>query len=469
MAIVTVNCDLLRRRLDRDDPATAFVEDIAAAGARAAALTQQLLAFSRAQPTVRAVLDLNRIVGEMGRMLVRVIGEDVVLVTRLADGIGAVEADRGQLEQVLMNLVVNARDAMPRGGTLTIETSEVEIGVEIGVERAAELGKAPPGRYVALTVRDTGTGMDAGTLAHIFDPFFTTKETGQGTGLGLATVYGIVQQNGGVIAVDSAPAAGTRFTIYLPRAAQPEAEAPAPSDAHTPRRGTEIILLVEDQERLRDAIGVVLRGYGYEVIEARDGDDAVALAEGFPGPNPPPAHRRGDAEDERARPGGADRDDPAGHQGGVHVGVRGRRDGPARQPGRRRAPEQAVRAGGIWRGWWAWRSGGPPPLRPRSSQVRQGGGVAGGARKSAISSERLDTRSFRYTFTTSWWRDAGVMPMSAAICFSDAPPSKCRSVSRSRGESGASTPRHSVASRATRAIRASARTRVAPSRSVNCL
>jgi CheY-like chemotaxis protein len=126
--------------------------------------------------------------------------------------------------------------------------------------------------------------MDPGTLEHIFDPFFTTKETGQGTGLGLATVYGIVQQNGGTIAVESSPGAGARFTIHLPRADEREAEAPAPSDAETPRRGTEIILLVEDQERLRDAIGVVLRGYGYEVIEAGNADDALALVEAFPGP-----------------------------------------------------------------------------------------------------------------------------------------------------------------------------------------
>ena len=301
MAIITVNCDLLRRRLGDDPALTGFVDDIAAAGGRAAALTQQLLAFSRAQPAVHAVLDLNEIVADLGRMLVRVIGEDVLLVTRLADHLAAVEADRGQLEQVLMNLVVNARDAMPAGGTLTIET---ESG-ELDEARAAALGGIGAGRCVILRVSDTGSGMDEATLAHIFDPFFTTKgaspaptkgtataeaptvegaRSTHGTGLGLATVYGIVKQASGAIAVTSAPGQGTRISIYLPCS---EATAPArreetrDAEAH---EGTETILVVEDQPRLRDVLAVVLRGFGYEVLAAKDAEDAVRLAESHAGP-----------------------------------------------------------------------------------------------------------------------------------------------------------------------------------------
>jgi signal transduction histidine kinase len=279
MAIVTVNCDLLRRRLPQGDGLRVFVEDIGAAGARAAALTQQLLAFSRAQPSSRAVIDLNAIVTDLGRMLDRLIGEDIVLVTKLADPIGAVEADRGQIEQVLMNLVVNARDAMPAGGTLTIETGDDALDEA----RAAEIG-LPAGPYVTLVVRDTGSGMDEATLAHIFDPFFTTKATGQGTGLGLSTVYGIVKQSGGAVAVTSVLGEGSRFTIHLPRVA-PSVRPPEPPDARAAVvTGSETLLVVEDQERLRDAIGVVLEGFGYDVLAAKDADDALRLAEQHPGP-----------------------------------------------------------------------------------------------------------------------------------------------------------------------------------------
>jgi signal transduction histidine kinase/CheY-like chemotaxis protein len=274
MAIVTVNCELLRRRIPEGDPGRDFVDDIAAAGARATALTQQLLAFSRAQPAVRVAVDLNRIVTDLGRMLSRVIGEDVVLVTRLAPDLGAVEADRGQIEQVLMNLVVNARDAMPSGGTLTVETGEADVDAG----RAAELGGAPPGRYVTLSVRDTGTGMVPATLAHIFDPFFTTKATGKGTGLGLSTVYGIVKQNGGAVAVQTAPGEGSCFTIHFPRAAGEAPPGEPPGVPASSPQGSETILVVEDQERLRDVIVLVLRGFGYQVLAARDAEDAVRLA-----------------------------------------------------------------------------------------------------------------------------------------------------------------------------------------------
>jgi two-component system, cell cycle sensor histidine kinase and response regulator CckA len=275
MAILSVNCDLLRRRLDEGDPARAFVEDIAAAGARATALTQQLLAFSRAQPAQRTRIDLNRLVGELGRMLERVLGEDVVLVTRFAEGLGAVEADRGQLEQVVMNLVVNARDAMPDGGTLAIETAEVDLDAA----RAAEIGAdLSPGPHVTLAVRDNGTGIPPEVLAHVFDPFFTTKEVGQGTGLGLATVYGIVRQSGGAITVESTPGHGACFTLYLPRAA------PAPRLPTPPPPSPTTVLVVEDQERLRDVIGLVLKSFGYDPLLSRDAADALRLAEEHPGP-----------------------------------------------------------------------------------------------------------------------------------------------------------------------------------------
>jgi two-component system, cell cycle sensor histidine kinase and response regulator CckA len=279
MAIVGVNCDLLRRRIPEGDALRAFVEDIGAAGARAAALTQQLLAFSRAQPSSRAVVDVNAIVTDLGRMLDRLIGEDVALVTKLVDPIGAVQADRGQIEQVLMNLVVNARDAMPAGGTLTIETGDEALDEA----RAADLG-VPAGPYVTLVVRDTGSGMDEATLAHIFDPFFTTKATGQGTGLGLSTVYGIVKQSGGAIAVTSTLGHGSRFTIHLPRVA-PSVPPPEPAGARAAAEsGSETLLVVEDQERLRDAISVVLEGFGYEVMAAKDAEDALRIAEQHPGP-----------------------------------------------------------------------------------------------------------------------------------------------------------------------------------------
>jgi signal transduction histidine kinase/ActR/RegA family two-component response regulator len=295
MAIITVNADLLQQRLPEGDAARGFLDDIAAAGARAAALTQQLLAFSRAQPARTAVLDLNAIVTDLGRMLSRLIGDDVLLVTRLAPGLGAVVADRGQLEQVLMNLVVNARDAMPGGGTLTLSTADVEIDAA----RAAELGGVTAGPYVVLGVRDTGIGMDEETLAHIYDPFFTTKgplsmvprsgrSSGggavQGTGLGLATVYGIVQQAGGAIAVTSAMGQGTEFFIYLPRTDAAPSGRRSEGEGAGATHGSETILVVEDQERLREAIAVVLQGFGYEVLAARDAIEAERFADVRQGP-----------------------------------------------------------------------------------------------------------------------------------------------------------------------------------------
>jgi CheY-like chemotaxis protein len=223
------------------------------------------------------VLDLNTVVRELEPMLRRLIGEDIRLVTDLAAGLGPIKADRNQLEQVLVNLAVNARDAMPTGGRLTIETAnEDQIVPEDGPEAVA-------GPRVVLTVRDTGHGMDEHTRAHLFEPFFTTKEVGQGTGLGLATVYGIVRQSGGRIAVDSAPGAGAAFRIVLPRV---EGVAPRGAPASDPdiRHGQETILLVEDEETLRDLTGKVLRRAGYTVLQARHGAEALSLCESHPGP-----------------------------------------------------------------------------------------------------------------------------------------------------------------------------------------
>src|SRR6185503_1969424 len=205
-------------------------------------------------------------------------GEDIQLSTHLSADLGAIEADRGHLEQVLLNLVVNARDAMPGGGALTIETRNEALEAA----RAADLGVSP-GAYVALAVRDTGKGMDEATLAQIFDPFFTTKESGRGTGLGLSTVYGIVKQSGGGITVSSAVGEGTRFSIVLPRADGAGAGAAARGEAEAAPRGTETILMAEDQAPLRQAIGVALRGFGYTVLEARDVNDARRIAREHPG------------------------------------------------------------------------------------------------------------------------------------------------------------------------------------------
>jgi CheY-like chemotaxis protein len=203
-------------------------------------------------------------------MLRRLIGEDIELVTRLAPGTGRVKADPSQLEQVILNLVVNARDAMPRGGRLTIETANVEL------DAAAPAGLAA-GPYVSLAVSDTGVGMDADVRARIFEPFFTTEEPGKGTGLGLSTAYGIIQQSGGGIEVDRAVDRGARFTVYLARAFAPP-EPPAAGAASSPG-GSETVLLVEDEEGLRDLTREVLLGYGYAVLTARDGEEALAVAD----------------------------------------------------------------------------------------------------------------------------------------------------------------------------------------------
>src|SRR6266571_2066463 len=255
------------------------VEVIAAAGDRAASLTRQLLAFSRRQIVEPRVIDLNTVVAETETMLRRVIGEDVHLEIRLKRDFGNVRADPGQIEQVIMNLVVNARDAMPQGGRLTIETANADRD---GPSPAP--GRLEAGRYVALSIQDTGSGMEAAVLSHLFEPYFTTKEKGKGTGLGLPTVAAIVKHCGGQIAVDSAPARGSRFTLYLPRVDEAAEEAPSETRRPAPSRGSETILVVEDETTVRELARELLQMSGYTVLEAGHGQEALRICRTYDGP-----------------------------------------------------------------------------------------------------------------------------------------------------------------------------------------
>ena len=264
--------DLVLLDLPADSPHRKDLDEISRAAQRAGDLTRQLLTFSRRQPIEPRVLNLNDVVADTDKMLRRLIGQEVQLVTVLGPTLGTVRADPGQVHQVLLNLAVNARDAMPDGGTLTIETHEVEID---GVY-AQEHVDAQPGAYVLLAVSDTGTGMDAATRARVFEPFFTTKEKGKGTGLGLATVYGIVRQHGGHISLYSEIGRGTTFKIYLPRT-EVSAEPERRQRAVETRGGNETILLVEDEAPVRDFVTSALKRAGYRVLAAADGDEALRL------------------------------------------------------------------------------------------------------------------------------------------------------------------------------------------------
>jgi signal transduction histidine kinase/CheY-like chemotaxis protein len=277
IAVVIGNAGLLAKHIPEGERTRAYVDEIAAAGARAAELTRQLLAFSRAQALAPEVIEITPVVSNVVRMLRRVIGEEIALATSLRDDAGFVEADRGKLEQVVMNLVVNARDAMPDGGTLSIRTERTTLD-----DARAKILDTQPGEYVRLSVADTGTGMDADVRAHVFDPFFTTKADRGGTGLGLSTVYGIVRQSGGAVDVASTPGSGSRFDVYLPSVAlptRPAAGAPAPIAV----RGTETVLLAEDQEPLRRLIAKALGEIGYAVLEGSDAPDALRIAREHPG------------------------------------------------------------------------------------------------------------------------------------------------------------------------------------------
>jgi two-component system, cell cycle sensor histidine kinase and response regulator CckA len=256
------------------DPASVeMVEEIKDAGTRAARLTSQLLAFSRQQVLQPRLLDLGQLVSDISRMLERILGEDVVLTRVSAAGLWPIVVDPGQIEQVIVNLAVNARDAMPRGGKLLIETENIERDAT-----GPALEDLAPGRYVALVVRDSGLGMDAATRERIFEPFFTTKELGKGTGLGLATVYGIVRQSGGAIVVDSTPTRGTTFRLLFPAAPPTATALQLPKPATKPKaRGTESVLLVEDDDAVRTVTAGALRGHGYTVYEAASGEAALRL------------------------------------------------------------------------------------------------------------------------------------------------------------------------------------------------
>jgi PAS domain S-box-containing protein len=273
LTVINGYCDLMLRRLAADDPHRESLKDVRQAGERAATLTRQLLAFARNQVLTLSPVSLNQIVSSMGTMLRRLVPENIGITTALVHGLGAATADTGQIEEVLMNLVLNASDAMPEGGKILIETANVDLDPSMG-ERDPGIG---PGAYVTLAVTDTGIGMDERTRALIFEPFFTTKELGKGTGLGLATVYGIVKQSGGAIAVRSVPGEGSTFTVYLPRVnaeAMPVSSTPAVERIQS---GQGVILLVEDQDAVRGLISRVLLASGYRVIEASSGPQALAL------------------------------------------------------------------------------------------------------------------------------------------------------------------------------------------------
>jgi|CXWL01.1.fsa_nt_gi PAS domain S-box-containing protein len=279
LGIMMGSGDLIRRQLPAGSPLRRHADDLLAAADRAAGLTRQLLAFSRRQVLQPRALDLNRVVADVEKMLRRLIGEDVELVTRLSPAVGVVLADAGQLEQVIMNLVVNARDALPQGGRIVIETTDTLLDT-----RAAErLLDAAPGRYAALVVRDNGHGIPPDVLSRIFEPFFTTKESGRGTGLGLSTVHGIVRQSGGQITVASTPGEGSVFTVLLPVVEASPVQA-APSINNALPRGNETILVVEDESLLLLIIAEHLTNLGYVVLEATNPRDAVARSQSFDGP-----------------------------------------------------------------------------------------------------------------------------------------------------------------------------------------
>jgi two-component system, cell cycle sensor histidine kinase and response regulator CckA len=274
LMVIKGHTELLLNVLSPTDHIARKIQQIDRSADRAAALTRQLLAFSRMQVLQPQVINLNSIVDEMGKLLPRLIGEDIDLSIRTSGNLGAIRADASQMEQVIMNLAVNARDAMATGGKLLIETANADL--DHSYTSSHPLMK--PGPYVQLTVSDSGTGMDAETQAHIFEPFFTTKEKGKGTGLGLATVYGIVKQSGGFIWVYSELGKGTSFKIYLPRTDQAEDQIGIPRPTVEVPNGTETVLLTEDEADVREIARQFLESGGYRVIEAKDGAEAIQLA-----------------------------------------------------------------------------------------------------------------------------------------------------------------------------------------------
>jgi len=273
LTVITGYSELLRAELSESNPLRRFAEEIMYAAERAAALTRQLLAFSRGQAIQPRLLDLNALISNMEPMLRRMLGEKIDLLALCGPGLGRIKADAAQMEQVIVNLVTNARDAMPDGGRLVIETANVDLedsgnSKKIGVK---------PGSYIMLAVSDTGIGMDSATRSRLFEPFFTTKEQGKGSGLGLSAVYGIIKQSEGQITVYSQPACGSIFEIYLPRVTEPVA--PAEIRKQAAGRGSETILLVDDEDGVRKLVQAVLKSNGYDVIEASNGNAALAAFE----------------------------------------------------------------------------------------------------------------------------------------------------------------------------------------------
>ena len=278
LTVIIAHAGFLREEVPTDSPTTENIGEIERAANGAASLTRQLLAFSRKQVLRPVVLDLSDSVVKLTGMLQRVLGEDIAIVTRFADAPTSVLADLGQIEQVVMNLIVNARDAMPFGGSLEIETSVVRSAKQSIV---SVNGMIPPGSYAVLSVRDTGTGMSAEVQARIFEPFFTTKELGRGTGLGLSTVFGIVTQSNGYLAVESSPGDGATFSIYLPLQDDDRVEVAAAPFRPIVSHGSETVLLAEDSDQLRALTTRLLEKQGYRVLAARDGAEALEIAAGF--------------------------------------------------------------------------------------------------------------------------------------------------------------------------------------------
>jgi PAS domain S-box-containing protein len=273
LTIILSNAMLALDSLDQRHPLRQEIEDVQQAAIRAAELTKQLLAFSRQQVLLPRILNLNAIVAEIGKLMRPLIGEDIELIIRLEPQLGQIKADPGQIEQVIMNLAINARDAMPKGGTLLIETANVDLDEAYSHDHV----NVQPGAYILLAISDTGIGMDAATRARIFEPFFTTKDQGKGTGLGLATVHGIVNQSGGHVWVYSEPGHGSSFKVYLPCVEETAVAARAPAPTQS-TRGDGTILLVEDEPVVRGLAARILRGQGYQVLEAANGRIALEIA-----------------------------------------------------------------------------------------------------------------------------------------------------------------------------------------------
>jgi two-component system cell cycle sensor histidine kinase/response regulator CckA len=276
LMVINGYTEVLLEQLEKASPMHHKVQSIQQAADRAATLTRQLLAFSRKQLLELKVIDVNTVIGDMERLLRPLIGENIELVTRLSTQTGHTRADAGQLEQVIMNLVVNAKDAMPEGGKLTVQSSDVTVRQNFSAHRFIQ-----PGRYAVISVADTGHGMDTETQSRIFEPFFTTKEKGKGTGLGLSTVYGIVKQSSGYVFAESELGAGTTFYVYLPRVKESAEELSPAQSQPNDAGGCETVLLVEDEESVRELVRLTLASRGYQVLEAENGESGLRIAESF--------------------------------------------------------------------------------------------------------------------------------------------------------------------------------------------